>query len=108
MTGIGCSRCRPVTRARIAATLARAGIPVIASDLGGSPEVVIEGETGFLFDPSHPDQGLAALKSLLADPTRREAMGRAARARYETHFSPQQVVDGYDQLWKSLAYKSRR
>ena len=57
------------------------GIPVVASDLGGSRELVSDGETGWIF-PAGDDAALAdRLSALLDDPALRRQMGRAGRAR---------------------------
>ena len=67
--------------------------PVVASAVGGIPEVVVDGVTGLLvaYDPADPgalETGLAdAINSLVADPERAEAMGRAGRARAIADFS---------------------
>ncbi len=77
------------------------GTPVVASAVGGIPEVVVDGETGLLvpfepvsganIEPRDPDafaRGLAgAIDALMADPDRRARMGVAARARVEAEFS---------------------
>ena len=54
------------------------GAPVLAARSGGMPEAVGSG-AGLVVDPDAPDQAAAALESLLADPSRRESMGRAGR-----------------------------
>jgi glycosyltransferase involved in cell wall biosynthesis len=64
-----------------------AGRPVIATMVGGLPDIVDEGMTGLLIAPGDPEAVAGAVKELLADPARAEAMGRAARARWEEHFS---------------------
>ena len=67
--------------------------PVVASAVGGIPEVVVDGVTGLLVayapaDPGALETGLAdAINSLVADPERAEAMGRAGRARAIADFS---------------------
>ena len=67
--------------------------PVVASAVGGIPEVVVDGVTGLLvaYDPADPgalETGLAdAINSLVADPARAKAMGRAGRARAIADFS---------------------
>ena len=59
------------------------GIPVVATRVGGTAELVVEGETGLLVDSGEPVQLRTALDSLRADPERRLQMGRRARAHVE-------------------------
>jgi len=85
---------------------ARAGIPCVASRLGGAPEIVENGVTGFLFDPAQPGRGLDALKRLVAEPPLRRNMGAAARRRYETHFHVGRMVADYQAFWTRLLIES--
>jgi glycosyltransferase involved in cell wall biosynthesis len=55
------------------------GLPVVASRLGGVPEIVVDGETGFLVDPGDIDELHDRLALLLADPVLAADMGRRAR-----------------------------
>jgi len=84
---------------------ARAGIPCVASSLGGAPEIVDHGKTGFLFDPSSPQEGLAALTNLVADTNLRFAMGTASRRRFEDHFDADGMAAGYQRFWAQLLEK---
>ncbi len=62
------------------------GVPVVGARRGGLPDIVLDGETGLLFDPDAPDapDGLVpALQRLLASPAERARMGYAARQRAE-------------------------
>jgi len=71
------------------------GLPVVASRVGGLPEVIEECVTGVMF-PSGDDAALAtALCDLLANPARRQALGAAARARVETKFSVARMANDY-------------
>lgn len=65
-----------------------AGVPVVATRVGGIPEIVVAGSTGLLVEPP-PDAGrlAAALAPLLDDPALRQALGRAGRARYVERFT---------------------
>lgn len=53
------------------------GKPVIASAVGGIPDTVVDGETGFLVEQKNPEQLANAINTLLADPQRCREMGRA-------------------------------
>ncbi|MGH7525299.1 MAG: glycosyltransferase, partial [Gemmatimonadales bacterium] len=65
----------------------RAGLPVVASAVGGSGESVGDGETGFLV-PRGDTEGLRArIGQLLADPALRSRFGACGRNRYETRFT---------------------
>lgn len=63
-----------------------AGLPVVASRVGGLPELVVEGETGFLVPPGDPSALADAIGRLLDDPQLRERLGSAGRARVEASF----------------------
>ena len=66
---------------------AAAGLPVVAGDGGAIPEVVRDGETGFLIDPAAPDAVADAIVRLLRDPALATKMGEAARRRAFEEFS---------------------
>jgi len=78
---------------------ARAGLPVVASDLGGAREIVEQGVTGWLFEPGGPEQGFAHLQALLADEGARQGMGAAARQRFLRAFTIERMIDDYRALW---------
>jgi glycosyltransferase involved in cell wall biosynthesis len=63
-----------------------AGVPVVASRVGGIPEQVADGETGLLVEPGDVDGLAAALRRLAADPALRRRLGEAGRARAEEAF----------------------
>jgi glycosyltransferase involved in cell wall biosynthesis len=63
-----------------------AGVPVVASAVGGIPEVVVDGETGLLVPPRDPDALAEALRTLLADPELRRRLGEAGRRRAQELF----------------------
>lgn len=64
------------------------GVPVVATDLGGTPELIRHGVDGFLVAPDDPDGLASALQTLLEDPARVRTMGKAARERALTDFAP--------------------
>jgi glycosyltransferase involved in cell wall biosynthesis len=63
-----------------------AGLPVVATAVGGIPEIVVDGETGVLVPPQDDAALAAALERLLADPELGRRMGAAGRARAEELF----------------------
>ncbi len=66
--------------------------PVIASADGGVPEIVLHGETGLLVPPEDVGAFAESMVSLLQDPERAAALGRAGRQRVEAHFTTEQYV----------------
>ncbi len=76
------------------------GVPVVASRVGGLPEVVRHGETGFLADPEDLDGMAAHLVALVSDPERRRQMGRAAREDALKRFREGPMIDRYEALYR--------
>lgn len=75
-----------------------AGLPVVATAVSGTPELVQEGVTGDLVPPRAPDRLATAILTLVRDQQRRRAMGRAARARVEREFRLDAMIDRYEAL----------
>ncbi|UPT75978.1 MAG: glycosyltransferase family 4 protein [Elusimicrobiota bacterium] len=69
------------------------GRPVVASAVGGLPDLVEDGVTGILVPPKDADALAEALASLLLDPKKTEAMGRAARTRWEQRYGLKRFCD---------------
>ena len=82
----------PETFGIVALEAGAAGKPVIASDVGGLPDVVVDVETGYLVPPGQAPTLRTAIERLLADPALRGRMGAAARERVRQVFSPDAVV----------------
>src|SRR4051812_7445133 len=68
------------------------GLPVVATDISGPREMVVDGETGLLVPPATVDPLTAALQDLAGDPRRRARMGEAGRARALEHYTEAKVV----------------
>ncbi len=75
------------------------GVPVIASDVGGLPQVVRHGETGFLAPIGDTQAMAAAARRLLDDADLRTAMGTAAAADARARFSLDAIVAEYERLY---------
>lgn len=69
------------------------GTAVVASDVGGIPEIITSGEDGLLVPPSDPDALAEALASLIDDPDRRLAIAKAGRRRIETSFDVARLTE---------------
>ncbi len=69
------------------------GTPVVATSVGGIPEVVAHDETGWLVPPGDARALAAAVRGLLGDPARAAAFGNAGRRRVEAHFSWDRIAD---------------
>jgi glycosyltransferase involved in cell wall biosynthesis len=68
------------------------GLPVIGTNIGGTPDQIAEGETGFLIPPSDPKALAQALARLIENTRLRESMGRASRTRIETRFPISETI----------------
>ena len=76
--------------------------PVIASRVGGVPEIVADGETGLLVPPQDPAALKRALARLIADAALRERMGKAGRQRVEACFSLERNVQATQAMYSEL------
>jgi starch synthase len=75
---------------------------VVASRVGGIPEVVAEGETGFLVEPANPEELAARVNELLGEPELTARFGEAGRKRAVEHFSWRAIADRTAGLYRGL------
>lgn len=91
---------------RVAAEAMLRGIPVVASAVGGIPEIVADGKTGLLVPPANPEAIAAAVQRLLADPLLRSSFGEAGRRFFLEHVTVERAVERtlrmYDELQGSI------
>ena len=78
------------------------GVPIVATRVSAIPEVVADGESGWLVPPRDPAAIAEALRQALGDPARRRAFGEAGRRRLETHFTVQRMVERTLTLYRHL------
>lgn len=86
---------------------AAAGVPVIAFDVAGSREAVIDGETGILVPPKDAAALENAILQLARDAALRKKYGEAARERMRLEFSIEAMVDKHIQLYESVLHDGR-
>jgi glycosyltransferase involved in cell wall biosynthesis len=79
-----------------------AGLPMIVTDVGGNPEAVLDGETGFVVPAGDPKAIGAAVLRLARDPDLRRRFGEAGRRRVAEEFSMAACVDAYAELYRNL------
>ncbi len=79
-----------------------AGVPVVASDTGGLPEVVVNGETGFLAPVGDVEAMADAGAAVLADDAAWTKVSEAARARASERFGVDRVVPEYEQFYQKI------
>lgn len=86
------------------------GLPVVASEVGGNPELVIDGVTGMLLPPANIESMAHALLNYIRNPQQRLDHGRAGRERVEKEFALSTMVERYLVVYDSLlgAGKNRR
>lgn len=84
------------------------GLPVVATDLGGLPELVTPGVDGAIVAPEDPAALAEALAELLADPARTFAMGLAGRRKVAADFAPEQHLSRLLALYAEAATAAGR
>jgi L-malate glycosyltransferase len=79
-----------------------AGVPVIATNVGGSPEVVLDGKTGLIVPPADSDALADAILRLLDNPEFATRLAAQARSMVIHHFSKENMIDNYENLYLQL------
>jgi L-malate glycosyltransferase len=79
-----------------------AGRPVVATNVGGAREAIVEGDTGYLVQPQDDEMMAARITELLRDPNRARSMGRRGRQVVEQKFSPAAQLARTEQLYEWL------
>lgn len=80
----------------------RCGLPVVATNVGGIPDVVVDGETGVLVPPRDVAAMAAAVRRLLTNKGLRKRMGAAGKARADREFSAERYVADVQELYERV------
>jgi glycosyltransferase involved in cell wall biosynthesis len=81
-----------------------AGTPVVATRVGGIPDIVDDGETGLLVPPRSAAELATAVQRLVHSPERRRLMGATARAKVVPHFSLETMVQRIEAIYEELLH----
>ncbi|WP_353221932.1 glycosyltransferase [Salinisphaera sp. C84B14] len=84
-----------------------AELPVVATHVGGIPDVVKDGDTGYLVEPSRPDDLASAILNLAHDTKKRRSMGQNGRKRAMARFGAKRYVDEVDRLYRRLLFERK-
>jgi len=84
-------------------------LPIVATNVGGNAEIVLDGQTGFLVPPKSPEALSQAMLRMMDLPEEvREKMGEQARKHIESNFSLDRIVDCWEALYYELLNRSSR
>lgn len=83
------------------------GLPVVATNTGGNPELVSLGQTGELVPRPNPMAMADAIGSYFSDPCKASNHGRNARLKVESRFSMQSMINGYISTYDNVLTKTR-
>jgi glycosyltransferase involved in cell wall biosynthesis len=78
------------------------GLPIIASRIGGLPEIVQDGHSGLLFEPGDSSALLQVLRVFVSDTSRIEAMRQASRGRFDTHYTESKNYEILMEIYREL------
>ena len=84
-----------------------ASLPVVATPVGGVPELIEDGKTGWLVPPRDAEALASRLRLLLCNPELRLSMGVAGYARVRDHFSAAQMTENFAKLYDELLDETR-
>ena len=79
-------------------------LPVVCSDAGGLPEIVVDGETGFVVPRRDADALATKVAVLAGDPNLRRRLGQAGRRRVEAHFALTPMVERWMDFYQRVAH----
>jgi glycosyltransferase involved in cell wall biosynthesis len=82
------------------------GLPVVSTRVGGNPEAIIDGMTGWLVPPQNPEELANKIVDLLNDPQKARRWGELGKIRIKEKFLVEKMVEGYLKLYDSAGLKN--
>jgi L-malate glycosyltransferase len=86
----------------VLAEAGQAGVPVLAANTGGVPEIIIDGQTGWLFEPGNVNQAISILNRVIPQAGLRRQTGRQATERIKNEFSISKMVAKFNRIYSNL------
>jgi glycosyltransferase involved in cell wall biosynthesis len=83
-----------------------AGLPVVATRVGGNPEAIVDGMTGWLVTPQNPEELAYKIVDLLNDPQKARRWGKHGEKRIKENFLVEKMVDRHLQLYNTAGLKN--
>jgi len=84
---------------------AAAGLPIVASDVGGMNEIITDGENGFLVPPKHPESLAEKITTLIENPELRRTFAEHAAETARRNFDESAILSRYSEFYESLCGK---
>ena len=84
------------------------GLPVVATNVGGTAEIVEDGRQGFLIDPQSPEQITEKVIYLLSNDKKKDKFRKEARAKIKNNFTLEEMVKNYEELYLNLCKKKEK
>ncbi|MGH8209569.1 MAG: glycosyltransferase [Steroidobacteraceae bacterium] len=81
---------------------AAAGVPVAVTAVGGNPEIVVDGVTGWIISSGSVEELTRAIQDCITDPAKRERFIAAGKGRFAQEFTLQRRIGGYRERYRSL------
>jgi glycosyltransferase involved in cell wall biosynthesis len=85
-----------------------AGVPVLASKVGGVPDLIEDGQTGLFCDPQQPESFRTGVARLLDDPALRQRLAADARQRALERFHPQVIARRHLEIYREVLKKAEK
>ncbi|MBX5482777.1 MAG: glycosyltransferase [Myxococcaceae bacterium] len=104
--GVLCSSHEGLSNAVIEGMAAR--LPMVVTRVGGNPDLIVDGERGFVVPPFQPEALADAVARVLADPARARTLGANGRAFVERELTLERLVNRHDRLYRAVLDGGRR